>query len=353
MPSKSGSSPAVTIYEIAEHVGVSPAAVSSVLANRHVERRIAEETVRRIRAAAAELGYVPNMAGRRLRAHRSATRQFDLAILTSFEAPLPLVGQALHALQRAVDVQTNEHTRYAVAIEMFHAGRLKDKPGLLDSNRYHGVIITNTLPEDDQFLANAHLPYPVVIMGRRIANYYCVLEAPDFVGRRSAEVLMDAGCKHSVILHGRSLTQTTSNRLEAFNRTLMERTKRPATALVSDGLLPQQGAATIEAYLAGGGRLDGLFAVTDSLAIGAYRAIKQGGRSIPGDVAVVGVGDYDLAEYFDPPLTTVAGANDAMVAEAVPLLFRILRGEKHALREVLVVPPVFVRDSTNKLRTQG
>jgi LacI family transcriptional regulator len=160
MPSKSGSSPAVTIYEIAEHVGVSPAAVSSVLANRHVERRIAEETVRRIRAAAAELGYVPNMAGRRLRAHRSATRQFDLAILTSFEAPLPLVGQALHALQRAVDVQTNEHTRYAVAIEMFHAGRLKDKPGLLDSNRYHGVIITNTLPEDDQFLANARLPYP-------------------------------------------------------------------------------------------------------------------------------------------------------------------------------------------------
>lgn len=353
MPSKSGSSPAVTIYEIAEHVGVSPAAVSSVLANRHVERRIAEETVRRIRAAAAELGYVPNMAGRRLRAHRSATRQFDLAILTSFEAPLPLVGQALHALQRAVDVQTNEHTRYAVAIEMFHAGRLKDKPGLLDSNRYHGVIITNTLPEDDQFLANARLPYPVVIMGRRIANYYCVLEAPDFVGRRSAEVLMDAGCKHPVILHGRSLTQTTSNRLEAFNRTLMERTKRPATALVCDGLLPQQGAATIEAYLAGGGRLDGLFAVTDSLAIGAYRAIKQGGRSIPGDVAVVGVGDYDLAEYFDPPLTTVAGANDAMVAEAVPLLFRILRGEKDALREVLVVPPVFVRGSTNKLRTLG
>jgi LacI family transcriptional regulator len=350
MPSKSGSKPAVTIYEIAEHVGVSPAAVSSVLAHRHVERRIAEETVRRIRKAAAELGYVPNMAGRRLRAHKSATRQFDLAILTSFEAPLPLVGQALHALQRAVDLQTNEHTSYAVAIEMFHAGRLKDKPGLLDSNRYHGVIVTNTLPEDDQFLANARLPYPVVILGRRINSYYCVLEAPDFVGRRSAEVLIDAGCKHPVILHGRSLTHTTSNRVAAFNHTVLERTKRPATALVCDGLQPQQGAATIEAFLAKGGKIDGLFAVTDSLAIGAYQAIKQSGRSIPADVAVVGVGDYELAEYFDPPLTTVAGANDAMVAEAVPLLFRILRGENDAPREVLVVPPVFVRGSTARLR---
>jgi LacI family transcriptional regulator len=350
VPPKAGSQPAVTIYEIAEHVGVSPAAVSSALSNRGAERRLSADTVRRILEAATELGYVPNMAGRRLRAHKSATRQFDLAILTSYEAPLPLVNQALHALQRAVDLQTDEHTRYAVAIEMFHAGRLRDKPGLLDFDRYHGVIITNTLPEDDQFLANARLPYPVVLMGRRITNYCCVLEAPDFVGRRSAEVLMDVGCKHPVILHGRSLTQTTSNRLEAFNRTLQERTRRPAVALACEGLQPQQGAATIEGYLAKGGKIDGLFAVTDSLAIGAYRAIKQSGRSIPGDVAVVGVGDYDLAEYFDPPLTTVAGANDAMVSEAVPLLFRILRGEKDAPREVLVVPPVFVRSSTSRTK---
>lgn len=350
MPPKSASKPAVTIYEIAEHVGLSAAAVSSALSNRGVERRLSAETVRRIREAATELGYVPNMAGRRLRAHKSATRQFDLAILTSFEAPLPLVGQALHALQRAVDLQTNQHTSYAVAIEMFHAGRLKDKPGLLDFNRYHGVIITNTLPEDDQFLAKARLPYPVVILGRRIPSYYCVLEAPDFVGRRSAEVLLDAGSKRPVILHSRLLTHTTSDRLAAFNRTVLERTGRGAVALTSDGLHPQQGAAALEGFLARGGKLDGLFAVNDSLAIGAYQAIKRTGLSVPRDVAVVGVGDYELAEYFDPPLTTVAGANDAMVAEAVPLLFRILRGEKDVPKEVLVVPPVFERASTQRDR---
>lgn len=348
VPSKSGSQPAVTIYEIAEHVGISPGAVSSALANRGVERRLSAETVQRIREAAAELGYVPNMAGRRLRAHKSATRQFDLAILTSFEAPLPLVGQALHALQRAVDLQTNEHTRFAVAIEMFHAGRLAEKPGLLDTNRYHGVIITNTLPEDDQFLAKARLPYPLVILGRRIPSCCCVLEAPDFVGRRSAEVLIESGSRQPAILYGRSLTHTTANRLAAFTQVLKEKTGKGPIELVSPGLQPQQGAATIEEFFAQGGKLDGLFAVNDSLAIGAYRAIKQSGRQIPTDVAVVGVGDYELAEYFDPPLTTVAGANDAMVAEAVPLLFRILRGEKDAPKEVLVVPPVFLRESTHR-----
>lgn len=347
---KSAGKPAVTIYEIAKHVGVSPAAVSSTLANRHVERRLAPDTVRRIRAAAAELGYVPNMAGRRLRAHQPATRQFDLAILTSFEAPLPLVNQVLRSLQQAVDVESNATTRYAVAIEMFHAGRLSEKPGLLDANRYHGVIITNTLPQDDEFLANAELPYPVVILGRRLAHYCCVLEAPDVVGRRSAEVLFDAGCRRLGILHGRQLTHTTSDRLAAFTRAVRERTGADPVMLASPGLLPRDGAEALSTFLAGGGKIDGLFAVNDSLAAGAYQAIKLSGRRVPDDIAVVGIGDYELAEFMDPPLTTVAGANEAMVAEAVPRLFRLLRGEESMPREILVVPPIFLRASTVRQR---
>ncbi len=347
---KPASRPPVTIYEIARHLDVSTAAVSSVLANRHVERRIAPATVERIRQAAHALGYVPNMAGRRLRSQRAATRQIDLAILTSFEAPLPLVGQALHALQRAVDVQSTADTRYAVAIEMFHAGRIREKTGLLDADRYHGVIITNTLPEDDRFLAGASLPYPAVIIGRRIAGRCCVLEAPEFVGRRSAEILIESGCRAPTVIHGRLLTHTTADRLAAFCRTIRERTRREPGVIVSDGLQPHQAAAALEQHCAHGHPVDGLFAVTDSLAIGAYRVFRSLGRRIPTDVAVVGVGDHELAEFFDPALTTVAGANEAMVAEAVPLLFRLLRGEP-VPPEVLVVPPVFLRESTRRQRS--
>lgn len=348
MTAKPANRPAVTIYEIAEHLNVSAAAVSSALANRGEERRLAASTIRRIRDAATELGYVPNMAGRRLRAHKSATRQFDLAILTTFEAPLPLVSQILRTLQRAVDVQTNEHTRFDVAIEMFHAGRLHEKPGLLDSNRYHGVMITNTLPADDEFLAKARLPYPVVVLGRRIPNYCCVLEAPDFVGRRSAEVLIEAGSKVLAVLHGRQLTQATADRVTAFKQTVQDRIGKAPTVLESEGLQPQQGAATLESYFARGGKLDGLFTVTDSLAIGAYQAIRSLRLSVPKDVAVVGVGDFELAEYFYPPLTTVAGANDAMAGEAVQLLFQLIKGGKTLSGDVLVVPPVFQRESTRR-----
>jgi LacI family transcriptional regulator len=166
------------------------------------------------------------------------------------------------------------------------------------------------------------------------------------VGRRSAEVLWDAGRRKPAILHGRSLTHTTANRVASFKQAVREKFGHDPIALVSDGLQPEQAAATFESFVAQGGICDGLFVVTDSLAIGAYQVIKRSGRRIPADVAVVGVGDHEMAEYFDPPLTTVAGSNEAMVAEAVPLLFRILRGEKDAPREVVVVPPVILRSST-------
>lgn len=338
----------VTVHTIAAHVGVSAAAVSTVLANRHEERRLAPETVEKIRRAVLDLGYVPNMAGRRLRAQSRATRQIDLAILTSFEAPLPLVSQALHAMQQAIDAHASKETRYSVAIEMFHAGRLAEKPGLLDAHRYHGVLLTNTLSADDVFLARTVLPYPVVVLGRSLPNYCCVRETPGFVGRRSAEVLLEAGCVRPAVLHGRVLTQATAERVSAFRQAIAARLGADPIVLEAEDLQPAAGATALRAYLAGGGKCDGVFTVTDSLAVGAYHAIQRAGRRIPEDVAVVGVGDYDLAEFFTPPLSTVAGSNETMVAEAVPLLFRLLRGDKDAPRETFVIPPVYLRASTQR-----
>src|SRR3954470_17793467 len=139
----------VTVHMVAKHVGVSPSAVSTVLSNRHEERRLAPATVERIRQAVRELGYVPNIAGRRLRAQDPDVHQIDLGILTTYEAPLFLVSRSLRQVQRMVDARTSPHRRFSVSIALFHAGRLREMPGLLSASRFNGVIITNTLAADD------------------------------------------------------------------------------------------------------------------------------------------------------------------------------------------------------------
>jgi LacI family transcriptional regulator len=327
---------------IAEHVGVSPAAVSTVLANRHQERRLAPATVDRIRQAIRELGYVPNVAARRLRANNPEVRHVELGILTSFEAPLFLISRALRQLQQMVDTRNTPERRYSVTIDMFHAGRLREMPGLLNASRFNGAIITNTLPEDDAFLRSMTLPYAVVVQGRRLPNYCCVLETPGDVGRRAAEILAGGGRKRPAVIVPPLLTETTADRATAFCSAFYELTGFTPLRLVARDFGPSASADAMAEHLEADRRCDGLFAVTDTLGPGAYRAIKVSGRTVGEDVAAIGVDDSEFADYFDPPLTCVGPAYDVVVAEIVGLLFNLMSRRRVHPVEVFV-PPVITR----------
>jgi DNA-binding LacI/PurR family transcriptional regulator len=88
---------------------------------------------------------------------------------------------------------------------------------------------------------------------------------------------------------------------------------------------------------------DGLFAVTDVLAIGAMRAIVDAGRRVPWDVSVVGFDDLPLAASVNPPLTTVQQnireAGEGMVKSIV----RLIEGEP--VESVKLQPKLIVRRS--------
>lgn len=335
----------VTVHTIAQHVGVSPSAVSTVLANRHAERRLAPATVEKIRQAVRDLGYVPNIAARRLRANDPAVHHREIGILTSFEAPLFLVSRVLRQVQRLADARTGPGRRFSVSIAMFHAGRLREMSGLLEASRFNGVILTNTLPNDDLFLAATTLPYAVVVLGRRLANYCCVLDTPGEIGRRAAEILLARGCKHPVVLVPALLTQSTAERAGSFAAAVLAATGIEPTRVAAAGFAPADGAEALRAHLGTGCGCDGLYAVTDGLALGAYQAIKDAGRRIPKDIAVVGVGDHEHADFFDPPLTCVGPSNDLIVERVVTQLFQLMSHRRVKLVEISVTPSVSMRAS--------
>ena len=97
-PMKKARNQVVTVQDIAREIGLSASSVSAVLSGQHVKRRIATKTVERVMAAARKLRYVPNVTARSLRAKDAATKHVVLSILTSYEAPVFLVTQALRAL---------------------------------------------------------------------------------------------------------------------------------------------------------------------------------------------------------------------------------------------------------------
>lgn len=311
----------VTVETIARHAGVSIGAVSSVLNNRHQERRISDGTVRRIQKAVIDLGYLPNISARRLRSKPGMRNSLVLGLVTSFEAPIPLINHFISALRSATARQQGPlaDSTVLVTVEMFSAGRLSELPGILTGDHFNAAIILNTTAADDHFLETSQLPFSTVLVNRSIPGYASVFESRE-AGARAATVLAEAGRRNLAVLHGTPITQVTGARVESFLRGACACGNRQPHEVVTDNLSERGGYEAMRRFLSQGGRLDGLYAVSDALALGAYQALKEFNRRIPRQVAVVGVGDYEIAPYFDPPLSAVGVSHRDMADKASELL---------------------------------
>jgi LacI family transcriptional regulator len=336
----------VTVQDIARETGLSASSVSAVLSGQHVKRRISTRTVERIQSAARSLRYVPNITARSLRAKASGTKHVVLSILTSYEAPVFLVTQALRAVERAVAQHGEAAANYTVNIEMFHAGQLARLPGLIDGHRCNGAIITNTVDLDDQFLASAKLPFPVVLLGRRIPGYAGVSVKLEMMGRQAAEILLAAGRRKLAVLQPAILTQATRSRFAAFVSTAEQIVGLPPMMITCENLQERAGYDGMRRFLGFNPDCDGVFAVTDGLAIGAYLAIKRSGRKIPQDIAIVGVGDNPASDYIDPPLTCFEFAEEAQNQAAARMLLDLVNGVPPGNLAVEVPVTALLREST-------
>lgn len=339
--------PRAGLKEIAALAGVSVGSVSSVLNNRHLERRIPLETAEAIRKAAAQLGYLPNISARRLRSGTGPKNSVLLALITSFEAPIPLIHHFLLALRQEAETGNLPPDDYACSlmIEMFSAGNLRNMPGLLTGDHFNAAIVLNTVAEDDQFLTRSHLPYPAVLVNRSIPGYASVIEEAA-CGTKPAEVFARIKRSQFAVIHGSPLTQSTERRVNGFMRRAAELIGKPAHEIVAGKLSETAAYEAMTAYLAAGQRCDALYCVSDALAVGAYRAIKEAGLTIPKDIAVIGVGDYQTASFMDPPLSCIGVAHTQMAELASQLLIKMLLGDP-AARETVHAPTVeILRGST-------
>ena len=335
-----------TLRNIAQYARVSIGTVSSVLNHRHVERRISNAAVQRVRAAVAHLGYIPNISARRLRSRGGTGDSIVIAFITSHEAPLNVVDHFVSALRHPAGGGGALHSYPAsILIEMFSAGHLSETPGLLTGDHFNAAIIANTVPEDDQFLQRAHLPYPVVLVNRTIPRYASVAEDPQ-TGTRAAGVLAQAGRRRLAVLHGRPLTQITQERVDSFIAATAALLGKPAQEVVADKISTATAYDAMIEFLGKGARIDGLYAVNDALALGAYRAIKEKGLAIPQDIAVVGVGDSEIAPFLDPPLSSVGAQRDQIGREAARLLLRQLHRPETARLQVKIPVVTSLRRST-------
>jgi DNA-binding LacI/PurR family transcriptional regulator len=92
-----------------------------------------------------------------------------------------------------------------------------------------------------------------------------------------------------------------------------------------------------------------LFICADTMALGAYRALRERGLQVPDDLSIVGFDDRPESHWVTPRLTTVRQPLDEMAEAAVSLLVRLMRGEAPQSRRIELATSLLERDSTARL----
>ncbi|MCX5371077.1 LacI family transcriptional regulator [Streptomyces sp. NBC_00015] len=306
-----------TSRDVAQAAGVSQAAVSLVLGDKW-RGRVSEITAERVREAARELGYRPNLAARNLRLGRTRTVLLVVPALTTEFFAGVYTGAARVAAEHGFGVVLYPSPE--------GVGPARD-PFASAQAALDGVLASSMAADALTAIRGDQLPLvmldsdPSGSLGAATVN----LDIADGV-RQVADHLLGLGHRHFLHLAADIPSWT----FEVRARELAARvgaaagtSLRTAAAPISiDGAL----AAAEAALSAPGPRPTAVVCDDDKLAAGAYKALRRLGLRVPDDVSVTGLDDLALATALDPELTTVRLDAELFGERGMRALLAVLEG---------------------------
>jgi LacI family transcriptional regulator len=219
--------------------------------------------------------------------------------------------------------------------------------------RVDGVIAGGVSLQGPLVKALMEGPVPIVFIGRflRGKGMNAVLSDNQEGGRLATEHLLGLGRGSVAFVGGPPNTNVYRDRLAGYRcafeeagRGVEERLVRPAPRTAQGGFEATLG--LLDDCASSGVFPDAIFAADDWLATGVLRALRERGRRVPEDVAVVGYSDLALAAHADPPLTTVHVPKRRLGRAAAKLLLDLIAGDIEGPVQMVVSPHLVVREST-------
>ncbi|MFI7432877.1 LacI family DNA-binding transcriptional regulator [Micromonospora haikouensis] len=323
-----------TLEAVARRAGVSRATVSRVV---NGSTTVAEPIREAVRQAVAELGYVPNLAARSLVTQRTdsialvlpeeATRVFSDDQV--FPGIIRGVAQELEAADKQLVLMLAGSPAGHARVERYTTGRHVD-----------GVVFASLHGADPLPARLARLGIPVVCSGRFLGDVGVPYVDVDHVGgvTRAVRHLLDSGRRRIATIAGPQDMFAGVERLAGYRAALAE-AGLPERVAYGD-FTRESGAAAMRQLLDAHPDLDAVFAASDLMAHAAMRTLREAGRRVPADVAVIGFDDIETAAYTDPPLTTVRQPILDLGREATRQLLRMASGED--VEPALVLPTELV-----------
>lgn len=204
----------VTIKQIAQEVGISPSTVSIVLGGKAEERKISKETQQKIYAAAARLGYQPNMAARSLRGGNGAD-ELVIAMFWAQDFRASMMVRFWDGLRAEME---RIGRRVRLVIYPYNNDHLAECEALTNASNCHAALVCNASYTDLEFLERTQLPIPVVLYNRRCRGYSSVNVDDVKMGAMAAEHLAQRGSRSAAIFTGQPVFHGMKDRTWGFQQ---------------------------------------------------------------------------------------------------------------------------------------
>ena len=197
----------------------------------------------------------------------------------------------------------------------------------MQRNHVAGIILLGSYYSPQLALALKNCRVPVVVTGQRFPEVACVYNDDRSAARELAQRMLEHGRRHIVYIGGTERDQATGVQRregvqDALNAAGLDGDALPRICCTAFTM--EEGERCMKELLACCPALDGVVCVTDTVAFGAMRALKQAGRKIGADVSLAGIGDSWAGSMTEPGLTTVQFYQKQVGEEAARMLLQML-----------------------------
>lgn len=324
----------MSIAEVAKRASVSIATVSRVINNTG---RVDPETAARVRTAIDELGYVPNSTAKALVSGRSNILGIVVSDITNPFFPDMIQAFEGIAIENGYDILTvSSH---------YDPGRMEQCIHRLLQRSVDGVAIITSEFDPAVIGRLTQLRVPTVYLDMGVVGKFVSNIRVDYESgiRQAVAHLVGLGHQRIAFISGPAKLKSAIIRKQAFLRSLQE-------ASLSDDLVVE-GNHAIDGGLDAMAQLiekrpSAVLCSNDLTAIGAMRAIRRAGLSVPHDISVVGFDDIQLSRFTEPPLTTVRLPRVDLAVAAFQALLYTQNNERQQGIEKNVETTLVVREST-------
>lgn len=286
----------LTLRDIAKQAGVSYQTVSRVLNNHPY---VADETRQRVRDLIAELDYHPNKAARSLAGHRADTIALVASDIQDYGPSQVVINieraakAAGYDLVLSIAADTSITSMRAAINSVLHW----QVDGILILKPIRGVSYEEMVQLSDGL--------PLVQINSQPDQIAPSLMIDQEYGTRLLlDHLFNLGHREFCVINGPSHYYDAAVRQRACEAILREK-GLSAVAVGEGDWSAVSGYDAMKAMLEQGAHFTAVFAANDQMALGAMRALREHGLSVPEDVSIVGFDDVPEAAFFEPPLTTI------------------------------------------------